>query len=166
MVDAKTLRARADASVARRNYRQADKLYRELVQRDPLNAQARVRHAEVLRRLERPLEAAAAYRCAASLFHGEGQDARAKAARALALTLDPATPIPPPPPRRKSAPRVVGEDTWRGRSLELDVEVDIEVEEAPAPPRAAAPVIVTPPPRREELMADDDFRRFYVYQTP
>src|SRR5512139_2899136 len=120
MADERALRAAADGHMARRNYKRAEKLYRELVVRVPKDPQHRVRHAELLRRLEQPQLAARAYQKASELFLAIGLEARAKAAWALASALDSTLAYPvnaPARPQATAAPAAPGyNEDWKGRA--------------------------------------------------
>lgn len=158
MADERALRAAADGHMARRNYKRAEKLYRELVQRVPKDPQLRVRHAELLRRLEQPQLAARAYRKATELFLAIGLESRAKAAWALAIALDstltyPVSDSARPPAAAAPAGPGYNED-WKGRAYGLALEPEPEPVNVIVPP--------PPPPIAPDLIPEDEFNLIYA----
>lgn len=95
MADLRALKDKADQCLGRRQYRQAEKVYAELIRHDPNDARLHVRMGELARRLGEPQRAAQSYYRAAQLFAREGQGTKARGACLIARELDPATPALP-----------------------------------------------------------------------
>lgn len=95
MADLRALKDKADQCVGRRQYRQAEKAYAELIRLDPNDARLHVRMGELARRLGASERAAQSYYRAAQLFAREGQEARARCACLIARELDPDAKTPP-----------------------------------------------------------------------
>ncbi|MFZ5442013.1 MAG: tetratricopeptide repeat protein [Myxococcota bacterium] len=88
-MDVRSLKERAGRLTAEGRFERAEVLYRQLLTRHPRDAGLWLRHAEVLRHLERTADALASYRMAARLLEAAGHSARAVACLKVALELQP-----------------------------------------------------------------------------
>ncbi|MCU0697088.1 MAG: tetratricopeptide repeat protein [Myxococcaceae bacterium] len=88
-VGVREVKEKAARLVAQGQFARAEVLLRQVLTQTPRDAQAWLRHAEVLKRLSRPADAVASYRLAARILDDEGHHPRAAAALKLALSLLP-----------------------------------------------------------------------------
>ncbi len=136
-VELRELKDLAEQYLGRRQYLEAEMLFRVVVRQAPDDARLRVRHAEVLRRLGDRRGAARAYAAAAVRWAEDGHTARANAARTIAESLDLALRVTLPPPKRiRTAARserpieVAGWTETSEASDPCDFEIDVVDPEA------------------------------------
>jgi tetratricopeptide (TPR) repeat protein len=88
-VDLRRLKEQASRLIAEGRYERAEVLYRQLLTISPRDSALWLKHAELLKRLERTAPAIASYRMAAQLLMEFGHANRAIAALKIALELQP-----------------------------------------------------------------------------
>lgn len=88
-MDVRRLKEKAARLSAEGRFERAEVLYRQLLTHHPRDANLWLRHAEVLRHLDRDAASIASYRMAAQLLEAAGHSARAVACLKVALELEP-----------------------------------------------------------------------------
>jgi len=88
-VDVRSLKERAAHLSSQGRFERAEVLYRQLLTHQPRDANLWLRHAEVLRRLDRVDASISSFRMAAQLLESAGHTARAVACLKIALELQP-----------------------------------------------------------------------------
>lgn len=142
-MDVRRLKQRAAELWGKGKIAQAEVLYRQMVTRQPSDAQLWVRHGEALKRLSREADAVASFRMAGQVLAQQGHFLRAVAALKMALALKPddidlVTDIIRLELQRAQAE---GPRTGTAPTRTISVEIPIEVSDGEPQPLLALPML-------------------------